>query len=217
VQEEAVIAKHVSMKSVRKSDFARLAKYILDAQHKNERVGCVTVTQCQSVRLDAAMIEIANTQAQNTRAGLKNAAEKTYHLIVSFRAGEQPDASTLGKIEARLCAALGFAEHQRISAVHHDTDHLHVHIAINRIHPIRHTIHHPYRDYKTLAAICEKLEMELGLERDNHHPQKNAAQSVAADMEQHAGVESLLGWIQRECIEQIRGAQSWARCIRSCV
>jgi hypothetical protein len=204
-----VIAKHVSMKSVRKSDFARLAKYILDAQHKNERVGCVTLTHCQSDRLDAAIIEIANTQAQNTRAGSSNAAEKTYHLIVSFRSGEQPEPATLAKIESRLCAALGFAEHQRISAVHHDTDHLHIHIAINRIHPVRHTIHHPYRDYKTLDSLCEKLEIEFGLERDNHHPQKNAAQNLVADMEHHAGVESLLGWIQRECMAQIRGASSW--------
>jgi hypothetical protein len=35
------------------------------------------------------------------------------------------------------------------------------------------------------------------------------AENRAADMERQAGVESLLGWIQRECIEEIAGAQSW--------
>ena len=29
-------------------------------------------------------------------------------------------------------------------------------------------------------------------------------------MERHAGVESLLGWIKRDCYDQIQGAQSWA-------
>jgi hypothetical protein len=28
-------------------------------------------------------------------------------------------------------------------------------------------------------------------------------------MERHAGVESLVGWIKRECLDEIKGAQSW--------
>jgi hypothetical protein len=51
---------------------------------------------------------------------------------LSFRAGEEVDSETLAKIEERVCNALGFADHQRISVVHHDTDNLHMHIAINR-------------------------------------------------------------------------------------
>jgi hypothetical protein len=29
-------------------------------------------------------------------------------------------------------------------------------------------------------------------------------------MERHSGIESLIGWIQRECLGQLQGAQSWA-------
>ena len=86
-----MIAKHVSMKSARKSNFAEVVKYITNEQDKNERVGNVTVTNCQFDRPDGAIAEILNTQAQNTRA----TSDKTYHLIVSFRPGEQPDAATL--------------------------------------------------------------------------------------------------------------------------
>jgi hypothetical protein len=94
--------------------------------------------------------------------------------------------------------------------VHHDTDNLHLHIAINKIHPTRYTIHDPYRDHKTLGELCEKLEGEYGLQRDNHQAEKRGAENRADDMERHAGIESLLGWIRRECLEQIQGAQSWA-------
>jgi hypothetical protein len=76
-----MIAKQVPMKSVKKSDFAELVKYITNAQQKAERVGGVTVTNCQSDRPDAAIFEVINTQVQNTRAE----SDKTYHLIVSFR------------------------------------------------------------------------------------------------------------------------------------
>ncbi len=39
-----MIAKHVPMRSLGKSDFAGLAEYITDAQSKTERLGLVTVT-----------------------------------------------------------------------------------------------------------------------------------------------------------------------------
>jgi hypothetical protein len=201
-----MIAKHVPMKSVRKSDFAGLVKYLIDEQQKRERVTGVSVTNCHADRPDAVILEVLNTQAQNKRVE----SDKTYHLIVSFRAGEQPDEATLQAIERRICEGLGYGEHQRVSTVHHDTDNLHLHIAINKIHPTRYTIHDPYRDHKTLGQLCEKLESEYGLERDNHQAQKRGAENRADDMERHAGIESLIGWIQRECLEQIQGAQSWA-------
>lgn len=200
-----MIAKQVPMKSAGKSDFAGLVKYLTDEQNKNERVGYVSVTNCQSDNHQVAITEVLNTQAQNTRA----ISDKTYHLLVSFRAGEQLDGATLQAIEARICDGLGYGDHQRISAVHHDTDNLHFHIAINKIHPIRYMIHDPYNDYKILGHLCEKLERELGLEVDNHQAQKTGSENRAADMERHAGVQSLLGWIKRECADQIKGAQSW--------
>lgn len=201
-----MIAKQVPMKSVGKSDFGGLVKYVTDEQSKNERVGYVNVTNCQTDNWKVAITEVLNTQAQNTRA----TSDKTYHLIVSFRAGEQIDDATLKAIEARICDGLGYGEHQRVSAVHHDTDNLHFHIAINKIHPTRYTIHDPYNDHKTLGQLCEKLEREYGLEVDNHQAQKTGSENRAADMERHAGVQSLLGWIKRECADQIKGAQSWA-------
>jgi hypothetical protein len=200
-----VIAKKVSAPSPPKHGFARLVKYLVDGQDKLQRVGEVRVTNCYSDELVAGMLETLNTQARNTRAG----PDRTYHLILSFRAGEEVDSETLAKIGERVCDALGFADHQRISVVHHDTDNLHMHIAINKIHRTRFTIHTPYRDYHTLAKVCEQLEVDYHLQKDNHVARKCGAENQAADMEAHAGVESLLGWIKRECGDQIRAAKSW--------
>lgn len=201
-----MIAKHVPMRSVGKSDFAGLVRYITDAQSKDHRLGHVQVTNCDAYSVRDTITEVLATQATNTRAE----SDKTYHLIVSFRAGEQPSADTLKAIEERICAGLGYGEHQRVSAVHNDTDNLHVHIAINKIHPTRHTIHEPYYPHRTLAELCTKLEDDFGLQRDNHIPNQRGAAARAADMERHAGIESLVGWIKRECLEDIRGATSWA-------
>lgn len=200
-----MIAKHVPMKVAKKSGFASLLAYLADTQAKRERVGCVTVTNCQSDQAVVAITEILNTQAQNQRA----VTDKTYHLILSFPAGEEPAPGVLQAVEARICLGLGYGAHQRISVVHHDTDNLHVHIAINKIHPTRYTIHQPYRDHATLGQLCAVLEDEFGLQRDNHQARQTTAASRAMDMERQAGIESVLGLVRRACHAQMRCAPSW--------
>lgn len=200
-----MIAKHSPMKVTRKSDFAGLVRYITSAQGRDERVGEITITNSAANEPERAAHDVMLVQSANQRS----VADKTYHLIVSFAPGEHPDPAVMRDIEERLCAGLGFREHQRISAVHHDTDHTHLHIAINKIHPDRLTIHTPLRDYRTLAELCERLELEHGLERVNHHSRKRGGETRAVDMEQIAGLESLIGWVRRTCAGEIRAADSW--------
>lgn len=200
-----MIAKHIAMNAATKSSFPRLVRYLTDSQGKAVRIAAVRITNCMNDAAEVAVLEILNTQAMNTRS----AADKTYHLIISFRAGEHPDVATLAAIEDRLCDALGFAGHQRVSVVHDDTDNLHLHVAINKIHPTRCTIHEPFQAYRILAKLCDKLEDDYALQKDNHTPGKTASENRAADMEHQTGIESLLGWIKRECKERMRGAQSW--------
>jgi hypothetical protein len=193
------------MKSVKKSDFASLVNYLADDQAKQSRVATTSVTQCESNDLNAAVIEVMAIQGMNTRAE----SDKTYHLILSFRAGERPEDDVLKAIEREVCVGLGYGEHQRISVAHDDTDNFHLHIAINKIHPTRLTIHNPYNDHKTLGRLCTALELQYGLERDNHSALRVGSENRAMDMEYHAGVESLLGWIKRECLEPLLAATSW--------
>ncbi|OAI14546.1 conjugal transfer protein TraI [Methylomonas lenta] len=200
-----MIAKHVPMKSIKKSDFGALANYISDDQDKNERVEYASVTNCLSDDLSAAIIEVTAVQGMNTRAE----SDKTYHLILSFRDGEHPCNEILREIENSICEGIGYGEHQRVSAVHCDTDNIHMHIAINKIHPTRLTIHNPYNDHKVLGKLCETIELKYGLERDNHLSNKVPSENRAADMERHAGVESLLSWVRRECLDQLNATDSW--------
>ena len=142
------------MKSPQKSRFGKLVTYLLDPQGKKKtRVGEVVITNCVSTDTTWAVREIAATQWLNTRAK----SPRTYHLIISLKDGANPDAQTLRMIEERFCNALGYAEHQRVSVVHHDTDNVHIHVAINKIHPTTFTIHDPVRDY----IIAQDLQLNL--------------------------------------------------------
>ena len=200
-----MIIKHVPMRSLRKSNVVSLVDYLTNTQGRQERVGEITISNCHSDRPDAASLEMLNTQSLNTRAK----SDKTYHLIISFRPGELPSAQTLRAIEARVCHRLGFGEYQRVSVLHHDTNNVHLHLAINKIHPTRYTLHEPYKAYRAFGELCDSLEEAFHLERDHHQVRKTSGENRASDMERQAGTESLIGWMQRECLEDLRAARTW--------
>lgn len=200
-----MIAKIIPIKSVRKSNFSALIQYLTDPQDKRERVSQIKVSNCYSDDQTAALIEIQNTQEMNKRAK----SDKTCHLVLSFSEGERLSLSDLNAIEERFCDVLGFNGHQRISVVHIDTNNLHMHIAINKIHPINLTIHNTYYDYKKVAKLCEQMEREYGLTKVNHETVSDKAARVVQEIEARTGVESLLGWIKREALTEIKDADNW--------
>lgn len=200
-----MILRHIPMKSIQKSSFTVLVKYLTNTQGKHERVGEVCVTNCQSNKIEWAVAEIHATQYQNQRAQ----GDRTYHLLISFPNSEEPAGDVLNDIENQVCASLGFSAHQRISVAHHDTDNFHLHVAINKIHPVNHTLHEPYLAYKKLATIATKLEIQHNLQITNHIPHKIGSENRADDMEHHAGIESLLNWIKQTCVNKINNVQNW--------
>ena len=114
--------------------WVRTADYILATKRRTtqgEKVASYRVTNCGTDDPGDATTLIQITQAKNTRSQ----SDKTYHLVFSFREGEHPPLEVLHQIEDALCEVLGYSDHQRISAVHIDTDNLHVHVAINKVHP----------------------------------------------------------------------------------
>ena len=201
-----MIAKAFRVRRNSKSSMKRLVEYITSSQNKHHRVGEIIISNCKHESPELAMREMLITQAHNKRA----LSDKTYHLMVSFRPGEDPTTETVRSVELAICRKLGFGEHQRIAVVHRDTDSVHLHIAINKIHPKRLSMHIPYRDWKLLGQECERLEKTLYLAADNHIPSgKSETERKAKDIEAMTGEQSLLSWIRKECLPTLKAADSW--------
>ena len=170
------------------------AAYIADEGRSGAKVapGSVRLTNCASETLGEAVIEIELTQAQARRGK----AEKTYHLVVAFPAGEVPMREQLEDIEDELTRAIGLGDHQRMSAVHTDKDHLHFHVAINKVHPESFRTVTPHQDKNKLMRACAQLEVKHGLTQTHGERVQGAGGAApagrAADMEAHSGQESLL-------------------------
>ncbi len=141
-----------------------LADYILDAQSDGAKVSYVRMTNLYSDELGPAVKEIMLVQEMNTRA----VGDKNYHLVISLPHGEIPTKEQLDDIEDKLVEAIGLSEHQRISAAHDDKDHYHLHVAINKVHPVSLRNISPSWDHLALMKKCEELEIKHGLIRTNH-------------------------------------------------
>ena len=146
------------------SQDGRVFDYILGEDKEAGRVGAVRVMNCLTDDPTIAIKKILRTQARNIRSR----ADPTYHLVVSFEPGEQPTREQIEDIEDELCKAIGLDRHERISATHIDQAHFHLHIAINKIHPVSFRCIEPYYDKRKLMAACEALELKHGLAKTNH-------------------------------------------------
>ena len=213
-----MIAKRAHRRKDSQSSFSTLVAYITrdgKAAQKDE-IEYSRVSHCGFDTVDLAVREIEATQARNTRSRI----DKTYHLIVSFKEDEIVERKQLLDIEDEICQAIGFGDHQRVSVAHQDTDNLHIHIAINKIHPISHRAIEPYYDYIKLDKACAELEFKHVLQVDrriastrDRAPDEAPQPGRAGDMEAYGGLDSFQRWIgeRKEKICQGLGtAKSWA-------
>ena len=171
------------------------------AAYMDKPEAVIRITNCGFDTMAAAVWEIQATQKKNTQS--KN--NKTYHLLISLREGEQPSKEVLEAIEDRIVERIGLGEHQRISALHTDTNNWHLHVAINKVHPG--TFHNvePYYDKFKMLEACRELEKEFGLLPDNGvQANKPTPINPAQDKEAHTGIKSLVSWVREKAVTEIK-------------
>lgn len=173
-----------------------LGSYIADQGRHADRVEWTRVTNCQAATVRGAISEIDATQALNTRSK----ADPNYHLVIAFPPGETPTREQIEDIEDTLVRGLGLGDHQRISALHSDKAHLHLHVAINLIHPETFKAAKIFRDHTTLAQLAAGLEVKHGLERTSHeipNDRTGRTPEAATTMETHTAQEPFVAWVRR--------------------
>ncbi|MAO55938.1 MAG: relaxase [Rhodospirillaceae bacterium] len=213
-----MIAKKIPKQAGIGDNFDRLGRYIAAADHPGEKLRDCWLGNC--IAGDGAEdLEIALAEIEATRMMVPDAKDKTYHLVVSFRPGEE---SKLGGDELRNIAAgyvdaLGFEGHQYIAGAHENTDHFHMHIAINRIHPETYKTVAPFKDFKTLERVSREFEKEHGLFVDRGMSDRDGARNPlspeAQDFERHTWQQSFHRFMQErkpDVLLAVKEAQGWA-------
>jgi hypothetical protein len=89
-----------------------------------------------------------------------------YHVAINWQEGEHPTPEQAQRACEGVMKSLGFEECQAVWSIHRDTDNDHVHLVINRVHPVKFTaLSVPRRDFLILDRCMRELELDLGFNR----------------------------------------------------
>ncbi|EBW6765655.1 mobilization protein MobA [Salmonella enterica subsp. enterica serovar Saintpaul] len=123
-----------------------------------ENVACET--NCFSIETAAA--EMNMVAEQNVRK-----KDPVYHFILSWRTEDAPLDSDVFDATRYCIEQIGMGEHQYVSAIHRDTDNVHCHVAVNRVHPVTLMMADKYYALDTIQKCCREMEHKYNWKPDN--------------------------------------------------
>jgi hypothetical protein len=109
----------------------------------DERVAWTHTINCNADEPDLALKEMRTTAANQSllkeAAGIPLTGNKTKDTVktisLAWAPGETPDREAMIAAAEGFLKEMGWQEHQAILVSHNDTEHRHVHILLNRVHP----------------------------------------------------------------------------------
>ncbi|MBU1212818.1 MAG: relaxase/mobilization nuclease domain-containing protein [Alphaproteobacteria bacterium] len=85
-----------------------------------------------------------------------------YHLMIAWGLDEHPTPDVMQTIATRTLELAGLDEHQCLIMGHGDTPHAHLHMMINRCHPVSGKTWKPSHDWRLFDRIMRQLAGEHG-------------------------------------------------------
>ncbi|MDA8381748.1 MAG: relaxase/mobilization nuclease domain-containing protein [Betaproteobacteria bacterium] len=97
-------------------------------------------------------------------------ANPVNHYVISWREGEQPTPEQIEQAVEIVLDEFGMQGHQVVYALHHNTDNLHLHVAINRVHPetLKCVEINKGFDIEAAHRAIARIEHEQGWERERN-------------------------------------------------
>lgn len=145
------------------SEFSELLNYAtapVDTKIHGEK--CIAIRTNGVSSIESASVEMNAVSRRNTRCH-----DPVYHFILSWPEHEKPAPEAIFDAAEHAIKALGFEEHQYVIAVHANTDNIHAHVAMNRVHPTTFKSRHIEWAKRTLHFAARESEIKHGWTHDN--------------------------------------------------
>ena len=160
-----MIAKNVpntKKSSTKAGRVAGLAEYITEPELSNEREKCISSEAVNFLSNDlqsqtAEMVALAQEAVKSK--------DPIDHWVLSWKEHERPTPEQAREAAAIFIKHCGLEGHQYITGLHDDTENMHLHIAVNRVHP----------------DTCKVVKINQGFDKEA------AQQSIAV-------IEKVQGW-----------------------
>lgn len=100
-------------------------------------------------------------EVMKATAELSSRVEKPYyHLILAWHEDDTPTDEQMAESAREMIEHLGLSEYQVYGKQHTDTDHPHLHLAVNRVHPVKGTAWRGENDHYRIRDKCQQLEQK---------------------------------------------------------
>ncbi|NHB98207.1 TraI/MobA(P) family conjugative relaxase [Photorhabdus stackebrandtii] len=176
--------------------------------------GVMCETNCFSIA--TASVEMNVVALQNTRC-----KDPVFHYFLSWPTEDNPSTAQIFESVRYSLGELGMAEHQYVAAIHTDTNNIHCHIAVNRIHPVTYKTADDSFTKIRLQHTARELELKYNWTHTNGFFVVNENKEIvrakrdnqpvpsgAKALEYYADVESLHTYATAECGFKIDEAMS---------
>ncbi|WP_174891675.1 relaxase/mobilization nuclease domain-containing protein, partial [Candidatus Williamhamiltonella defendens] len=197
------------------ADKSLITERFSDGRHQVlfDQVLCETNT----LSVATAAVEMEAVALKNTRC-----KDPVYHFFLSWPETDSPTVEQIFESARHSLKALGMSEHQYVTAIHRDTDHLHCHVAANRIHPVTYKVADDAYDISKLHKASREMELKYGwtikygwtrtngchVINENNRIVRSCSKEKsmpddAKKLEYYSDQESLYGYAVRECRSEI--------------
>lgn len=149
--------KNTAYTKTREQDVCDLCRYIRDARQKMqdsppsemepEKVLCVGALNFVFDDEEAQLSEMTALAAK-ARSG-----DPVDHWVISWQSDEEPTIQQIHEAARLFAKEMGIEDHQIIYGAHKNTDNVHLHLAINRVHPITEKVVKINKGFDHLAAM----------------------------------------------------------------
>ena len=122
---------------------------------------CIAIRTHGVFGISTAALEMNIIASKNTRC-----IDPVFHVILSWPEFERPSNESIFDAAEHALKSLGLQDHQYVLAIHANTDNIHCHLAVNRIHPKTFRSHHLEWTHKTLHYAARESEIKNGWSHD---------------------------------------------------
>ena len=145
------------------SQFSDLLNYATSPTDKDTKAEkCIAIRTHGVTSIKTASKEMNAVARENTRC-----QDPAYHFILSWPEHEKPLPDAIFDAAENALKALGLSEHQCVIAIHGNTDNMHCHVSVNRIHPVTFKSRNIVFPIKNLHMAARESEIKHGWTHDN--------------------------------------------------
>jgi Relaxase/Mobilisation nuclease domain len=202
-----------------------LTDYITDAKGKSKDKDKIAYTGGRGFIGDSFICHQAEMTALAEDA--TKSTNPITHWMMSWKQGEKPSREQVEQAIDILMSELELKDHQVIYALHQDTDNIHLHLAVNRVHPdtLKVIKSGGGFDIDIAKRAIAKIEDVQGWQQEEHgryqvvdgqtkrsqHPPKPTKEpgQIAQQIERHQGIKSAERIAIETGADLIRAAHDW--------